>query len=158
MGDVLGRIAAEMFEQAGEKGKAQHSLEGGLTLTLLCRGESYSLSLSRYLRQSSRTERRLCRAAFGVPTWVSERHITITYQDGWGIWRVWWTRDRGRKIRAIAQGHLAPGLGLHGWRRIMERHGLRTMPDWDKCSDEELDQIIVEIFARHKTPDFGGDT
>lgn len=56
------------------------------------------------------------------------------------------TPSRWLKIHKIGQAHLAPGMCLHKWQAILNRHGVGDgRYAWQSISDETIDQIIAEI-------------
>lgn len=146
----LQRIAQELMTQAQTQarslgaGLARHQLSGGLHLTFQIRGNIRILSLTRYGRQASETERQLVRQAFGVPVWVTyAEHYEFDYQNGWGILRIRWSSSRWRKELLVAQGHLAPGWSLHRRQELFDRLGIGPGP----IPEDKLDQIIGEIYG-----------
>lgn len=55
--------------------------------------------------------------------------------------------QRAQKILYIAQAHVAPGLSLDKWRRILARHGvdLKLADPWTQVSDQTLDELMAEL-------------
>lgn len=150
-------IAKTMRGQASEQGQAQHTLPGGLTVTLkiLAAGDiptRWQLSLSRWAQQASQTEREVIQRAFGVPAWISYKDWQFEYINGYGVQRVIWDDSVGRRLRLIAQGHLAPGWSLCRWQRLMDRYGVNTAKAGalSVLSVKQLDQIIGEIYHEQR--------
>ncbi|MFN8459154.1 MAG: hypothetical protein U0401_31650 [Anaerolineae bacterium] len=57
--------------------------------------------------------------------------------------------QREQKILYIAQAHVAPGLSLDKWRRILARHGvdLKVNNPWPQVSDQSLERLFAELQA-----------
>lgn len=54
--------------------------------------------------------------------------------------------NRWLKIYKISQAHLAPGMSLHLWQAILERHGIdRAGRTWRGVPEKTIDHIITDI-------------
>lgn len=156
---VLRHCAALLYAQTrtAQNATTQRRLHGGLVLTLTKRGSNYQalaggeihptqayyvLSLTRKDVWPSNKEAEICRAVFDVP------QSALPSQDIQGdfhIVRFRWAQGREKLILWISQAHLEPGVGLHRWQRIMDRHQLFEPKDWNRFGIEELKQIKAEI-------------
>lgn len=55
--------------------------------------------------------------------------------------------SRERKILRISQAHLAPGMNLDLWRKILAGHAARPAEDgnWNGVSDAQVEAVFQEI-------------
>lgn len=149
---VLKKCAAILYQQVNNgqpEAHAQRPLHGGLVLTLQRRGDAYYvLSLTREDTYPSVTEQDIIVDVFNIPyTAIISRDVQ--YPKGssqpYHIIKYQWSRGRGRLIRQIAQGFLEPGVGVHQWRPILDKHGINEPEDYNHLSLEQLRQIYSEI-------------
>jgi hypothetical protein len=141
----LAAIAVDLKNQAIATGEpARHELPGGLTITFIASGDNRQISCTMWAKMPPLTDRLLISEAFNVPRWITYKDYEFTYQAGWGIMRIKWDENRGKKLRQLAQAHLRPGWSQARVNEMLARHHLES---WEKASNDQLDLLLAIVHS-----------